>query len=311
MTQCVRRFILLVLMGAFLQSGAFAAELRGFTLAERSHNSLERVNESVLANLKKNGFEMLGNYSPEDGVTIFVVTNRELKKVAAKSEFGGFGAVIKVSVSRVTLEDGRKEIQVAYNNPEYMALAYWLSSRLTATRDKLKKALGAVENFGGPVDEQELPDYNYTIGMEGFTGFFELGTYSSHREAVKSIEKNLAKGRFGISQIFRLDIPGKKQTLFGLGMKADVNEHEFINDEYVMKIIDHQQPRRFPHLPYEILVIDNRVIGMHPHFRIAISFPDLHMFGEHGFGRMIQLPYDYEEFVIRAIGGQWPPDDDW
>lgn len=311
MTQFVRRLILLVLMGLFFQSGVFAAELRGFTLAERSQNSMERVNESVLANLKKNGFKILGNYSPEDGVNIFVVTNKELKKVAAKSEFGGFGAVIKVSVARVTLEDGRKEIQVTYNNPEYMALAYWLSSRLTSTKAKLKKALGAVEDFGGPVDEESLPDYNYTIGMEGFTGFFELATFSSHREAVKTIEKNLSKGQFGISQIFRLDIPGTKQTLFGLGMKANVEEHRFINDEYVMKIIDHQQPRRIPHLPYEILVIDNRVIGMHPHFRIAISFPDLHMFGEHGFGRMIQLPYDYEEFIIRAIGGQWPPEDDW
>ena len=311
MAQFVRQVFLLVLMGLFLQSGVFAAELRGFTLAERSQNSLERVNESVLAKLKKNGFKMLGSYSPEDGVNIFVVTNRELKEVAAKSEFGGFGAVIKVSVSRVTLENGKKEVQVAYNNPEYMALAYWLSSRLTATKAQLKKALGAIEDFGGPVDEQDLPDYNYTIGMEGFTGFFELATFASYRDAVKSVEKNLSKGRFGISQIFRLDIPGKKQTLFGLGMKANVEEYPFINDEYVMKIIDHQQPRRIPHLPYEILVIGNRVIGMHPHFRIAVSFPDLHMFGQHGFGRMIQLPYDYEEFITRAIGGQWPPEDDW
>ncbi len=311
MTRFIQRLILLLLLGLFWQSGVMAVELRGFTLAERSHNSLGRVNEAVLEKLKKNGFEILGDYSPEEGINIFVVTNRELKKVAAKSEFGGFGSVIKVSVARVTLKDGRKEIQVAYNNPEYMALAYWLNGRLKSTKAKLKKALGAIEDFGGPVDEEALPDYNYTIGMEGFSGFFELATFASYREAVKSIETNLAKGRFGISQIFRLDIPGKKQTLFGLGMNANVDEHRFINDKYVMEIIDHQQPRRIPHLPYEILVIDNRVIAMHPHFRIAISFPDLHMFGEHGFGRMIQLPYDYEEFVTQAIGGQWPPDDDW
>ncbi|VAX11774.1 hypothetical protein MNBD_GAMMA25-2185 [hydrothermal vent metagenome] len=311
MMRFMQRMILLMLLGCFWQSAVMAVELQGFILAERSHNSYGRVNEAVLEKLKKNGFQVLGSYSPQAGVNIFVVTNRELKRVAAKSEYGGFGAVIKVSVARVTLEDGRKEVQVAYNNPEYMALAYWLDGRLSATRARLKKALGAVEDFGGPVDEDSLPDYNYTIGMEGFSGFFELASYGSYKEAVKSVETNLAKDRFGISQIFRLDIPGKKQTLFGLGMKANVEEHRFINDEYVMEIIDHQQPRRIPHLPYEILVIDNRVIGMHPHFRIAISFPDLHMFGEHGFGRMIQLPYDYEEFIIRAIGAQWPPDDDW
>ncbi len=307
----IQRLTLLILLSFFLQGAAVAGELRGFILAERSHNSLGRVNEAVLEKLQKNGFEILGDYSPEEGVNIFVISNRELKRTAAKSEFGGFGAVIRVSVARVTLKDGRKEIQVAYNNPEYMALAYRLGSRLTSLKAKLKKTLGAVQEFGGAVDENALPDYNYTIGLEGFTGFFELATFGSYREAVKMVESNLAKGRFGISQIFRLDIPGRKQTLFGLGMKADVKEHPFLNDKYVMDIIDHQQPRRYPHLPYEILVIDNRVIAMHPHFRIAINFPDLHMFGEHGFGRMIQLPYVYEEYITRAIGGQWPPEDDW
>jgi len=311
MMQFIQRAMLLALLGFFLQSGAVAEELRGFTLAERSHNSLGRVSEAVLAKLKKNKFELLGDYRPEKGVIIYVVTNRELKRVAAKSEYGGFGGVIKVSVAEVTLKDGTREVQVAYNNPEYMALGYWLDGNLSSTKAQLKKALGAVEDFGGPVDREDLPDYNYTIGMEGFSGFFELATFDSYKEAVKTVETNLARDRFGISQIFRLDIPGKKQTLFGLGMQANVDEQRFINDQYVMEIIDYQQPRRLPHLPYEILVIDNRVIAMHPHFRIAISFPDLHMFGTHGFGRMIQLPYDYEEFIIRAIGGQWPPDEDW
>jgi len=311
MVQFIQRLVLMLLLGLSLSGGAVAAEMRGYILAERSYNTLERVNEAVLEKLKKNGFEILGDYNPEEGVNIFVVTSRGLKRAATKSEFGGFGAVIRVSVARVTLDDGRKEIQVAYNNPEYMALAYQMGSRLTSVKAKLKKALGAIEEFGGAVDEATLPDYNYTIGLEGFTGFFELASFKSYGEAVKTVESNLGKGRFGISQVFRLDIPGRKQTLFGIGMKANVEEHRFLNDEYLMDIIDYQQPRRYPHLPYEVLVIDNRVIAMHPHFRIAINFPDLHMFGEHGFGRMIQLPYDYEEFITQAIGGQWPPDDDW
>ncbi len=312
----MKRFIrhglwLLVLLGLAWQTGLQAAELRGFVLAARGPGSLERTTEAVLEKLKRNGFEIVGNYSPEDGANIYVITSPALKAAAAKSEYGGFGAVIKVSVARVTLEDGRKEIQVAYNNPDYMALAYQMGVSLKAVTEKLKKTLGAKQTFGGPVDEEKLPDYNYTIGLEGFTGFFELASFGSYREAVKTVEANLAKGRFGLSEVFRVDIPGRKQTLIGVGMKASVDEHRFLNDEYVMEIIDYQQPRRFAHLPYEILVIDNRVIAMHPHFRIAINFPDLHMFGEHGFGRMIQLPYDYEEFLTRAIGGQWPPDEDW
>ncbi len=306
-----QRLILPLLLGFFLQNVAVAVELHGFILAERSHNSLGRVNEAVLDNLKRNGFKILGDYHPEDGVNIFIITSPVLKKVAAKSQYGGFGSVIKVSVARVTLKDGSKEIQVAYNNPEYMALAYRLGDPLTSVRAKLKKTLGAKESFGGAVSKEDLPDYNYTMGLEGFTGFFELATFSSYREAVKKVESNLAKERFGISQVFRLDIPGKKQTLIGLAMNANVKKHRFLNDQYVMNIIDYQQPRRYPHLPYEILVIGKRVIAMHPHFRIAIDFPDLHMFGTHGFGRLIQLPDDYDEYITRAIGGTWPPDDDW
>ena len=156
-----------------------------------------------------------------------------------------------------------------------------------------------------------MPQYNYTFGLEGFTGFFELGVFASHQAAINSVEKTLAKEKFGISQVFRVDIPGKNQSLFGLSLKSNVDTHPFINDENVMKIIDYQDPRRSAHLPYEVLVVDNRVIAMHPHFRIAINFPDLKMFGNHGFGRLIQLPYDYEEYFTQAVGGQWPPEQNW
>jgi uncharacterized protein (DUF3820 family) len=36
------------------------------------------------------------------------------------------------------------------------------------------------------------------------------------------------------------------------------------------------------------------------------------MFGKHSFGKLMDLPYEYEEYFTRAIGGQWPPpDQDW
>nr|NIQ08961.1 hypothetical protein [Gammaproteobacteria bacterium]NIR92669.1 hypothetical protein [Gammaproteobacteria bacterium] len=50
---------------------------------------------------------------------------------------------------------------------------------------------------------------------------------------------------------------------------------------------------------------------MHPHFRLAVNFPDLHMFGEHSFGKLMDLPYVYEEFFTQAVGGKWPPEQGW
>ena len=313
MKQYFQRILVLLVIAA-ASTSLLAADLRPFTLALTSNNSMGRINEAVLESLKNNGFKILGDYRPEPDVTIYIITNNELKKVAAKSEYGGFGAVIRVSVTRVTGKDGKDEVQVAYNNPEYMALSYSLANRLTRVKQKLAKALGAEEDFGGAVAEEKLPHYNYTLGMEGFTAFLELGHYSNYRAAIKSVETNLAKGKFGIRSVYRVDIPGKNQTLFGLSLKSNIETNPFLNDGNVMKILDFQNPRRSAHLPYEVLVTEGRVIAMHPHFRIAINFPDLKMWGSHGFGRLIQLPYDFEEFFTQATGGKWPPDEqdqDW
>ena len=304
--------ILVLLVFCFVSTTLLGVELRPFTLAITSTtSSMGRINEAVLESLKSHGFEILGDYRPEADVTIYAITSKELKRVAARTEYGGFGAVIRVSITRVIDKKGRKEIQVAYNNPEYMALAYNLDSRLKSVKTRLGKALGVERDFGGAVDEERLPNYNYTFGLEGFTGFIELGNHANYRTAINKVETNLAKNNLGISQAYRVDIPGKNVSLFGLSLKSNVDTHPFINDENIMKIIDHQNPRRSAHLPYEVLVIEGRVIAMHAHFRIAINFPDLKMFGTHGFGRLIQLPYDMEEFFTRATGGQWPPDENW
>ncbi|MDH5571012.1 MAG: hypothetical protein OEY89_04550 [Gammaproteobacteria bacterium] len=305
------QYILVLLALGVASPSLLAAELRPFTLALTSNNSMGRINEAVLESLKNNGFEILGDYRPEPDVTIYIITSKELKRVAAKTQFGAFGAAIHVSVTRVINQEGKEEIQVAYNNPSYMALAYNMDDSLKSTKDNLARALGAERDFGGAVDEERLPTYNYTFGLEGFTGFIELGNHADYRTAIRKVEAGLKNNKFGISQVFRIDIPGKNMSLFGLSLKSKVEDYPFINDANVMKIIDYQQPRRSAHLPYEVLVTEGRVIAMHAHFRIAINFPDLKMFGNNGFGRLIQLPYDFEEFFTKATGGQWPPVENW
>jgi hypothetical protein len=134
----------------------------------------------------------------------------------------------------------------------------------------------------------------------------ELAEFKTHQQALDMVEKGLDRKFKQISKVYRIDIPGKSQSIFGLSLNNDVKDEKFLSDKYVMSVIDYRELRRSAHLPYEIMVTGNRVIMLHPHFRLAINFPDLRMFGGNSFGKLMNLPYIYEEFFIQMVGGQWP-----
>lgn len=303
-------FLALMVFSALFSSAAVAESkgviLKPFTLAQQQKNAqLETVAADVQKRLSAGGFRIIGKYLPYKGTQIFIVTSDELKKVAARTEYGGFGAALRVSVSEVG-----KEIQVAHNNPTYIGVAYNMKDRLVAVRNKFAAALGYIKDFGGEgVAESDLPEYNYGFGLEGFFGFFELADYKSHAEAIKAVEAGFKKYSKKMSQVYRLDIPGKQQTVYGFSMQVDRETNEYMNDSYVMEVIDHKPLRRAAHLPYEIMVTGKRVIAMHPHYRLAVNFPDMHMFGAHSFGKLMNLPYAYEEYFVQLAGGKWPRDD--
>lgn len=297
-----------ILISLFLLSNPVnAAEksvlLKPFTLAKIYKNStLTQVSAKVKKQLTSAGFKVVGTYEPNKTVKIFIVTNSTLLKTAARSEFGGFGAGIRVSVTQV-----KRETQVSHNNPTYMAIAYNMKSYLSSTRQKLAKILGYVKDFGGKgIASNELGDYNYAFGLEGFNGFMDLAEHKSHKAALKFVESGFTRSLKDMKKVYRIDIPGKKQSVFGISLKNDKKDQKFLNDAFVMDIIDAKELRRSAHLPYELMVIGKRVIIMHPHFRLALNFPDLRMFGKHSFGKLMDLPYVYEEFFIQLAGGVWP-----
>jgi hypothetical protein len=302
----------LLMLGLGLTGPGQAADevrIKPFTLAQYvSGIDMDSLSRRVRARLKKGGFQIVGTYNPYPGARVFVITSAALRRTAAKTRYGGFGAALRVSLTQ-----DNKGIQVSHNNPNYLGLAYNMGSRLNGTRQQLKNSLGFVQDFGGNgVPESKLPEYNYTFGLEGFTGFYELGTFASHREALQKVEQGLANNDFGIGQVYKVKIPGKQQVLIGISMQADSAKEPFLNDKYVMEIIDYQPLKRTAHLPYELLVDGKRVIALHAHYRLAVNFPDLHMFGKHSFGKLMDLPYVYEEYFTKAIGSQWPPpDQDW
>jgi hypothetical protein len=246
------------------------------------------------------GFEVVGTYSPYDTTQLIIVTDNDLKQNAAKSEFGGYGAVQRVAVTKVG-----DEIQVSYTNPVYMAHAYRMEGDLKPVGDRLAAALGNVEQFGPEkgIGPKQLRKYHYMMGMEYFDDPSVLAEYDSHEAALKAVEDALAKNDSGVSKVFRVDVPGKQEAVFGVAMRGG-NKAKYQDDAYIMSEIDFKPIRSSAHLPYEMLVSGKKVYALYARFRIAINFPDLSMMGDHSFMNIMQSPAAIERALTVAAGGK-------
>jgi hypothetical protein len=246
-----------------------AANLKPYVLASNEHGAIVGETAVAKAYLQAAGFTIVGEYAPYDGAQVLVVTDDELKKTAAQSTYGGYAAALRVSITQV----GSK-VQVAYNNPTYTAVAYRLKGNLAGVAERLKAALGFVEEFGSEkgVSADKLKSYKYMPMMPQFTDQDKLAEFPDFDQAVAAVEAGLAAGKGGTAKIYRVDIPGKQEVLFGVAIKAGKG-----GDKTVMDNCDRGAIKHTPHLPYEILVSGNKVLALKGKFRIAQSFPDLTM----------------------------------
>lgn len=278
-----------------------AEEYKPFILASRGAGDMTAKVSEVKDALKGAGFTLVGDYEPYENAHIIIFTNDALKSIAAKSEYGGYAMAQRAAVTKVG-----NELQVSYINPIYMAHAYRLESDLANTADALAKALGKQEEFGSQkgLSERKLGKYHYTFGMEYFTDPYELASYGSHSEAVKAVEKNLASNKVGVRQIYRLDVPGKEEVIFGVSMQAGADGDKYMDDKFQMGIVDFGELKGTPYLPYEVMVTGNRVVAMNMRFRMAVHYPDLKMMGDNSFMKLMPSPEAIRKALTEAVGGK-------
>jgi len=275
--------------------------LMPFVLAGTSSDDVSSVAAEVKAKVTAAGFEVVGEYSPYAGADIIVVTNDALKAHAAKSDFGAYGAAQRISITR-----NGDTTEIAYTNPIYMAAAYRMADDLSDIRAQLEGALGAKQEYGSEknLTAEDLRNYHYTVMMEYFDDPSELAEYGSQAEAVKAVEDSLAAGLGGTSKVYRIDIPGKDETVFGVALKGK-DADDCSGDEYIMSRIDKATPRSTAHLPYEIVVSDGTAYALFARFRIAMNWPHLPMIAsETGatFMNIMCSPGAIEEALIQASG---------
>ena len=302
MKPVLNRLPLASLLVIFLLSSAGAEEtlLKPFVLGSRGPGTVVEKTADVKAALAAQGFTLAGEYTPYPDATVIVTTNDELKSNAAKSELGGFGAAVRVSVTRV-----KDEVQVAYTNPVYMANAYRMQGDLAGVAAKLAAALGNLEEFGAKgLKAKKLRSYHYMIGMEYFNEPSVLAEYGSFEEAVAAVESGLAAGRGGATKVYRIDVPEKKEAVFGVALKGATEADKYRDDKFIMSVIDFKDIRSTAHLPYEMLVSGNKVYALYARFRIAISFPDLSMMGSNSFMNIMKSPEAIRKALTQAAGGK-------
>lgn len=276
-------------------TAATAAGYKPFILGSVSTDSVAAASDKAKSALEANGLEVVGAYQPNADTQILVVTHPELKKLAAQSENGGFGAMERVSIVK---RAGGTE--VAYTNPTYMWNAYRMKGDINPVQSSMEKALGNQKQFGSEdaLSADELREYHYKMLMPYFDDEDELAEFGSYQEAVKAVEAGLSAGKGGAQKVYRIDIPGKEMTVFGVALSKGEG-----SDKFILEQIDTEGASHAAHLPYELLVVEDEVIALNGKFRIAINWPSLSMMGSGSFMSIANAPDDIKE-ALEAVVGQ-------
>ena len=271
----------------FCMTAAADTAFQPFVLASINDAGLQKQTEATVDALINSGFTVAGQYSPLENTSVIVVTSPELQEIAAKSDKGGYGAGARVSV---TEREGKTE--VAFINPLYIQYAYRLEGDMQGVYDQLSEALGNVETFGAEKEmtAKKLGKYHYMPTMPYFDDPYKLGSFDSHEAAIAAVESGLAAEGDALTQVYRIDIPGKNQTVFGVGMKATNDAEDDIDEEHQLAIVDFEGYSKVAYYPYEILVAGSNVEALHMKFRMAVHYPDLSMMGAHGFTKLMSAP---------------------
>ncbi len=245
----------------------------------------------LAAALKDVGFEVVGEYSPRDGAHVLAFTSDAIKANAAASEFGGYTAVLRAAV--VTTESGLK---LSWTNPAYWALLYRTQDPLSDVAAQLEKALGPGAPFGSRkgIPPDKLRKYRYMISMPRFEDHHLLKQYESQEAAIEAVEKGLTAGAGGTRKVYRVDVPGKAETLFGVAVLEGDGA-----DKVVLETCDIDEQKHVAYAPWEILVSQGKVYAHHGRFRIAASFPDL---GMGTFMKIVKAPGAIRDALAAAAG---------
>jgi hypothetical protein len=217
------------------------------------------------------GFTVVGKYQPQGIPSHGVIVVTEGGLTDTLKGLGGI-AVVAVPIRVGVKSDGT----VSYANPEYWGRAYLRKNygkaegAIKGVAGKLEKAFGAGKSFGGEVDADDLANYKYMFGMERFDDRSTIKDWGNFDAALKNVRENLAKGAGNLSKVYELVYADKKMAVIGVAMNDKTNGE----GAWIGKI---GGAEHIAALPWEVFIVDGKVMALHGRFRTALAFPSLTM----------------------------------
>jgi len=274
-----------------LAIGATAQEELAPFVGVKAKGTIKQLNESIQADIKSAGFEIVGEYAVAQNNDLYVIcfTRDDLKETCAKfSDRGALASVLKIGMRKDS-----NHIEVSLLNPVYMFHAYFgeeYSSQASAlkkidqdAKNILVSSFGPLSDFGGKVETKELEKYHYKVMMPYFDDPIVLEEYDSFDKGLAFIRKKIAADH-DINVIYEVIMKDKQTAVIGLSLQ-DEEEGEAV----FLPIIGE---RHIAAMPYEIILQKNEVSMLHGKYRIALFWPELSM---GTFMKIMSTPGDIED----------------
>ncbi|MFN2380966.1 MAG: hypothetical protein ABR561_00245 [Guyparkeria sp.] len=292
-----------IFMFGLLVSGLLRAEFQPFIEGTTLTDDIDAAAEATREKLVAEGFELVGDYAPTQGVQVLVVTSDTLLDTAGQSPRGGYGATLSVA-----LEQTEAGTRVSYQHPQYVAHGYRLESDNESVFQSMAGALGAIGYFGAePISEANLRTYQYAFGLETFADPIDLGGFASRDAADRQIVEQADDEARGTELIYRVRVPGSNQVVYGMAMRTDDPN---ANGAALVQAVDHDAPRGYAFLPYPVLLDGTAAETLSLRFRMALFFPDLPMMGgDASFFKLRRAPDAINQLMLDLVDGKIEKDE--
>lgn len=277
----MKKLISLLLFACTFFAVCEAENLKPYVLAGVDQGSMASVTDRLTNQLSANGFEVVGSYAPAANpeLQVICVTHETLKGVVRKSGgLTGFAAILRVGLNKTA-----NGVAVSYTEPVYWGNAYFrkdfvsvepaykeVNAAMKAAMSQLPEQIQQPFGSKKGMTAKKLQKYHYMMSMPYFDDVNVLDEGNSFEQSMATIEKSAAANP-EVDIVYAIKFPELKIALYGTALNGDKGEKHFLPK------IDFNEPRHVPFLPYELLVLDGKVVSLHGKYRIALSFPDLKM----------------------------------
>jgi len=286
-------FLLLAIVFS-VQTAKAGEELSAYIKVADVTQSMEQAMEETKSALESKGFTVLGNYNPgaNKNLAVIAYSRNDLQELSLKvNDRGALASVLKIGFVN---KEG--VVTVSMLNPMYLFYAYFRDEtdahldQLNKITDDAKSAMKAIGNdftgFGGSQEADDLKDYHYMMMMPYFDDPVELKEFSSFRDGVQTIQKNLQAKKGSAVKIYELIFEDKQVAVFGIGL-LDAEDGE----AHFLPIIGEDN---IAAMPYEIILQGKEATMLHGKYRFALHWPELTM---KQFMKISSTPGDVEEML--------------